>query len=91
MVDAHDIRLQGNVIASVSNALQTPGTTIGALDLALRSAAEQAQDLPEKGVTIMGDREIPYALLKKIMMTCARAGYPDLSLAVNQKAAQNDS
>jgi biopolymer transport protein ExbD len=90
-VDAHDIRLQGSIIASVNNALQTPGTTISALDLALRSAAEQVKDLQEKGVTIMGDREIPYALLKKIMMTCARAGYPDLSLAVNQKTAENDS
>jgi hypothetical protein len=34
----------------------------------------------------MGDREIPYALLKKIMLTCAAAQYTNISFAVNQKA-----
>ena len=34
----------------------------------------------------MGDREIPYSLLKKIMATCTAADYGRLSLAVLQKA-----
>jgi biopolymer transport protein ExbD len=40
-------------------------------------------------VTIMGDRKIPYQLLKKIMVTCARASYTKLSLAVNQAGSGN--
>jgi hypothetical protein len=34
----------------------------------------------------MGDREIPYGLLKKIMLTCAGAQYTNISFAVSQKA-----
>jgi biopolymer transport protein TolR len=40
----------------------------------------------EREVTILGDREIPYSLLKKIMATCTAAEYGRLSLAVLQKA-----
>jgi biopolymer transport protein ExbD len=39
----------------------------------------------DREVTIMGDREIPYSLLKKIMATCTAADYGRLSLAVVQK------
>ena len=36
-------------------------------------------------VTIMGDKNIPYKLLKKIMLTCAESNYGNISLAVQQK------
>ena len=39
-------------------------------------------------ITIMGDREIPYGLLKKIMLTCAGAEYNNISFAVTQKAPE---
>ena len=42
----------------------------------------------KNGVTIMGDQEIPYGLLKKIMLTCAGAEYTNISFAVNQKASE---
>jgi hypothetical protein len=32
----------------------------------------------------MGDREIPYWLLKKIMLTCQQTDFARISLAVNQ-------
>ncbi|MDH5230165.1 MAG: biopolymer transporter ExbD [Gammaproteobacteria bacterium] len=37
-------------------------------------------------VTIMGDKSIPYHLLKKIMLTCAQNRFGNISLAVQQKA-----
>ena len=36
----------------------------------------------------MGDKEIPYSLLRKVMYTAARANYSDVSFAVSQKAVQ---
>jgi hypothetical protein len=30
----------------------------------------------------MGDQQIPYVLLKRVMATCAQADYRDISLAV---------
>jgi biopolymer transport protein ExbD len=36
-------------------------------------------------VTIMGDKDIPYQLLRKIMVTCALANFTDVSFAVRSK------
>jgi len=36
-------------------------------------------------ITIQGDREIPFMLLKKIMFTCGQEGFNNMLLAVNQK------
>jgi biopolymer transport protein ExbD len=36
-------------------------------------------------VTIQGDREIPFGVLKKIMFTCGRVGFNNMLLAVNQE------
>jgi hypothetical protein len=36
-------------------------------------------------VTIMGDKKIPFALLKRIMLTCTKANYNNISLAVLRK------
>jgi hypothetical protein len=47
-------------------------------------ADKQAQ---AKALTIMGDKGIPYRLLRKVMVTAARASYSDVSFAVTQKHA----
>jgi biopolymer transport protein ExbD len=36
-------------------------------------------------ITIMGDRKLPFQLLKKLMATCAQAEFPHIALAVVQK------
>ena len=36
-------------------------------------------------ITIQGDREIPFRILKKIMYTCGRVGYNNILLAVNKQ------
>ncbi len=47
------------------------------------SALDRSMNL--KGdITIQGDREIPFALLKKIMFTCGQEGFNNMLLAVNQ-------
>ena len=38
-----------------------------------------------KRLTIMGDKDIPYRLLRKIMFTGARANFADVSFAVRQR------
>ena len=86
-VDAERIRLQGAVIMHVAEAMSAKAVTLPALEQALQKNAGRAgQGEDGNSITIMGDRDIPYALLKKIMLTCARAGYTDLALAVNRKA-----
>ena len=48
---------------------------------------EANEDIAQREVTIMGDREIPYRLLKKIMATATEADYGQISLAVLQKSS----
>lgn len=69
--------LEGNIIEPLKAALQRQS------DRVLRDAA--AADAASREVTILGDRELPYRVLKKIMATCTEADYGKLSLAVIQK------
>jgi biopolymer transport protein ExbD len=79
--------LQGKAIILVKDALDSNQKTIRPLFDALRRASASVKEITDKnGVTIMGDREIPYGLLKKIMLTCAGAQYTNISFAVTQKA-----
>ena len=90
-VNSQDIVAQGRKVASVAEAMAGDGDLIPGL---LRELAYQAQRnraiQQEAGgdITIMGDKQIPYALMKKIMVTCTKAGYTNISLAVIHKAAK---
>jgi len=88
-VDSRVIRLQGKAIVTIKDALKGDKNSIRPLFDALRLASVQVKEITDKkGVTIMGDQEIPYVLLKKIMLTCAGAQYTNISFAVNQKASE---
>jgi biopolymer transport protein ExbD len=90
LVSNQDIVVQGRKVSSVSDAMNTRSDLIEALKAELdlqsgRQLVRKEQESRNKAVTIMGDREIPYRLLRKIMVTCARANYTDISFAVIQK------
>lgn len=90
LVSNQDIVVQGRKVSSVSDAMKTDGDLIAPLKAELDyHAAHQLirkeKEMRNKAVTIMGDKEIPYRLLRKIMVTCARANYSDISFAVIQK------
>ena len=91
-VDRNQIRLQGKFIINVSDVMSDNKKTIQPLFDALRVSAASVKNLTDmKGITIMGDKEVPYLLLKKIMLTCAGAQYGNISFAVNQKLRANES
>jgi biopolymer transport protein ExbD len=85
-VSQDDIVVQGRPVAAVASLVDAKEPLIGALKAELDYRAAKKGAVPEQGfeVTIMGDREIPYWLLKKIMMTCQASDYARISLAVNQ-------
>lgn len=67
----------GNEIESLLNELQYRASR------RTLTAEQEAKGLP---ITIMGDKAIPYTLLKQVMNSCAQAGYRDISLAVSQQS-----
>ena len=89
-IDENDIWLEGEVVGSVAEVLQDPDKPIPLLAVALNGIAEKKQDLSafEKSngfsVTIMGDKDVSYTLLKSVMTTCRLHNYRNISLAVNQ-------
>ena len=55
------------------------------------SFAEEGEP-PKHAISVMGDASVPYALLKKVLYTCAQAGFRDVSQAVEyQSRASEDS
>ena len=94
MVTKDNLLVQGQAIASVSEVLATESVIIPGLRDALQAQTDRVlrqeakEDILNREVTIMGDREIPYKLLKKVMATCTEADYGQLSLAVLQKTSE---
>lgn len=87
-INADDIVVQGRKVANVSDVLAGKEDDIAALhqelDLWAARKLDVSADEKERGhpVTIMGDQQIPYQLLKRVMSTCAQANFRDISLAV---------
>ncbi|HEY9051679.1 MAG TPA: biopolymer transporter ExbD [Gammaproteobacteria bacterium] len=90
----NSILLQGKKIADVDTTVASSNNVIMPLYDELRRISSQSpnaasqKELIEKGVTIMGDKEIPYILMKRIMLTCASAKYANISFAVSRKAVE---
>ncbi len=91
MVTANDLLVQGRKVAVVSDILADSQPTIRALADELNFQAKKKLAAVEgdegRHVTIMGDKGIPYKLLKKIMATCTEANYRKIALAVSRKNA----
>jgi biopolymer transport protein TolR len=101
VVNNQDLILQGRKLADVAQLLANPDEIIAELatELAYQLGRSKQSSNAEDGaspaendeigraITIMGDKSIPYALLKRIMQTCAQAGFTDISLAVESVEA----
>ena len=90
MVSAADVRVQGEIVATIGDLTQADGNIPPALLNALKTAnpMEQGSDAPRREATIMGDRSIEYHLLKQVMAGCTQAGFTRISLAVLQKPVE---
>ncbi len=94
LIGEEDIIVQGKPVAKIADVMRLQGNDIPALRQALKSQndrvlrREAQQDIAGREVTIMGDKEIPYRLLKKVMATCTASDYGQISLAVLQKSSE---
>jgi biopolymer transport protein TolR len=90
MLTKDDLFVQGERIASVADVRASPGDIIEPLRAALKRPTLvgqeiTAQDLAQREITVMGDKSLPYDVIKKVMRTCTDADYGRISLAVLQK------
>ena len=92
VVSGTEILVAGRKVATVTEALASTDELIRPLKAELelqagRQVIRAENQATAKAVTIMGDKDIPYRLLKKVMVTAARANFTDVSFAVRQKDA----
>ena len=76
IVTVNDLRRAGDLIEPLYQSLHTYKENLPAKN---KVAATQSV---ASSIAIMGDAGVNYALLKKVLYTCAQAGFRDVSLAV---------
>ncbi|MFL6646630.1 MAG: ExbD/TolR family protein [Sulfurifustaceae bacterium] len=94
MVSEKAVMVEGEALATVDQFLETKEDTVPAVRDRLTQIKGKVIGLNEQTkaqsdeVTILAHKTIPFKVLKKLMSTCASAGYSKISLAVNQKSPQ---
>jgi len=94
MISDTDIMIHGKVITSIEAVLNADSDAADRLKTALRTELGKSFPQGKNGksvrheATIMGDRDIPYKILKQVMASCTEAGFARISLAVLQKPLQ---
>ncbi len=91
MVTKDSLFVDGRLIGKVADLVRTSDPVIEPLKAALIARNDSVliaaanTDPAKREVTIMGDKHMPYSVLKKVMMTCTEADYAKVSLAVVQR------
>ncbi len=91
MITKDDLLVDGRSIISVKDLIASQDAVIPQLKAALQAQADSVlkdaaqQEVKEREVTILGDRNTPYSVLRKIMATCTDADYGKVSLAVTSR------
>ena len=93
MVTKEDLLVNGRSVGKVAEVASMPNDKMiiplllealkAQADVILRQTAEDA--VKDREVTIMGDKDTPFAVLKRVMATATAADYGKVSLAVMQR------
>ena len=91
MVTPDQVLVQGEPVATIAEVDAQQDLVIQPLQAALKSQSDRilrasAQaSIEDREITVLGDKSVPYRVLKKVLATCTAADYGKLSLAVVQK------
>ena len=91
MVTKDLVYVDGQQVGTVAQVVANAGPVFAPLKAALMAqndkvlAGAQKVEIAKREVTIMGDKTIPYSVLKKIMLTCSDAEYGKVSFAVVER------
>jgi biopolymer transport protein TolR len=91
MVTKDSVYVDGVPVGTIAQVVANSGPVFQPLKAALMAqndrilANAQKADISKREVTIMGDKDIPYSVLKRIMLTCSDAEYGKVSFAVVER------
>ncbi|MBA1445817.1 MAG: biopolymer transporter ExbD [Chromatiales bacterium] len=97
MLNTEEIRVQGEVVVRLDRLADSTTEVIEPLRQALDERVKIA--IPTTGkdaggigeITIMADKQVPYSLLKRVMLTCAESEFGNISLAVVRRPEEGES
>jgi biopolymer transport protein ExbD len=95
MITKDSVFVDGKLVGSVADVVASPAPVFAPLKAALMAQndkllrGQRQLEISKREVTIMGDKTLPYSILKRIMLTCSDAEYGKVSFAVveREKAA----
>ncbi len=95
MLSQDDISLQGEKVVSSNNITGNKKSEVQKLQIALQEEILKVHaDIKEgekKEITIMGDKSVPFSLIKQVMQICSSAGFEQISLSVIQRESTQAS
>lgn len=97
LVNQRNILVQGREVGITQHIMADDSPLIAGLAKELQFQASKTRvirtaegKVKGKAVTIMGDENIPYELLRKILATCREANYTQIAFAAMQKAPSGE-
>ena len=97
-VNQKNILVQGREVAIIQQVMADQAPLIAGLEKELKFQASKSRVIKTadgkvkgKAVTIMGDENISYDVLRKILATCREANYTQIAFAAMQKAPSGES
>ena len=85
-VSRDDIIIAGRTIISRQEFVEFEGEIEPLVAQELKyQLGRSEQSTNSRPITVMADKDLPYAFLKKLMSTCIETGYTTVALAVNRK------
>jgi biopolymer transport protein TolR len=93
MLTKDQVFVDGESVGSIGQVVAAQGAFYAPLRDALVAQNQKSlangngapTDIAKREVTIMGDKDTPYSVLKKIMLTCSEAEYGKVSFAVVER------
>jgi biopolymer transport protein TolR len=88
MITKSELLVDGRAVATLAEIIAATDPVIASLKEALQAQADTVlqdaakREIKDREVTILGDRQTPYSVLRKVMATCTEAEYGKVSLAV---------
>ncbi|MEN8130884.1 MAG: biopolymer transporter ExbD [Pseudomonadota bacterium] len=91
MLTQSDVIVDGRPVATMEDVVNSNGLITGLANelnylAARRVELTEEEKIKGRAITVLGDHMIPYEILKRVMMTCAKSSYRDLSMAVSRVA-----
>ena len=93
-ISPDEVLVQGEAVALVADILDDSAATVGNIGARLAELNQQVLGpstrhvAESREVTILADKSVPFAVVKKVMSTCTREGIENISLAVIQRPSQ---